>query len=278
MNKYYSQYGGNPDWYSNFESNLRGIYNNVKESTGNLTLTGSGAIAIILKKLNMIDDLNNLAKPNDLDFIYVDKDIYHPNIENFTKSTDLLVKSITYTRNNNESYLIKSFDLIFLHSRNTICNINIDGIDVLHPKSLLSEYNGNEFDTTRNDNPKITVLNKILKFITKEDTYIEGFECKQFKLYNTKVHTDITNLPSRLFALDNESDDENIDEPSNKKKLPSSEFDSSEFDSNEFDSSEFPLPLKKKKKKVKMILQKNHLLKNLKLIYYHFLKIRMVVL
>jgi hypothetical protein len=239
MNKYYSQYGGNPDWYFDFETNLRGIYNNLKQSTGNLTLTGSGAIAVILKKLNMIDDLNNLAKPNDLDFIYIDKNIYHPNVDNFTKSTDLLVKSITYTRNDKETHLIKSFDLIFNDSKTKICNINIDGIDVLHPKSLLLEYKGNEFDTTRNDNPKIIILKKILEFITKEN--IKDFECKQFKLDNSKVLSDRTNLPSILFALDDESDVESENNSDKPKNLISNLFGSDDEPDPQSPSKKFKI-------------------------------------
>ena len=206
MEKYYFQYGGNPDWYNQFENELKYIYFDVKRYTGNLTLGGSAAIAIILKNLNMTHDLNTFDKPNDLDLMYISNDISHPSIPNFTKSTNSLVKSITYTRNNDiESHSINSFDLIFIPSRGSIYNINIDSINVLHPKSLLSYYRDNDFDTSRDqekDQRRIALLNKILTIIKdKEGNFIEGFQYQKFILENDDTIgalSDISNISSKL--------------------------------------------------------------------------------
>jgi hypothetical protein len=193
MDKYYFQFGGDPDWYNKFENELKDIYFNVKVSTDNLTVGGSAAIALILKKLNMLSELNTFDKPNDFDFMYIDKDVSHPNILNFTKSINTLEKSITYDRKNNrELYTFNSFDLIFIPSKGgSIYNIIIDDIYVLHPKSLLSYYKDNDFDTTRNqdkDQRRITILENILKIIKdKNDNYIHGFEYKKFIPDNTPL-------------------------------------------------------------------------------------------
>jgi predicted O-methyltransferase YrrM len=231
MEKYYFQYGGNPEWYNNFNNELKDIYFNVKRYTNNLTLSGSAAIAIILHKLDMTSDLNTFDKPNDFDFIYIDKDIYHPLIPNFKKSTNNLVKSITYTRNNDvESFKINSFDLIFIPSRGAIYNIIINGMYVLHPKSLLSYYNANDDDTSRDhekDQRRILLLNKILAKITdKEGNYIEGFEFNKFKQYPDDVLSDISNISQEPLSSTFES-------PTKKLK-----FDSDEEASNSFSTPE----------------------------------------
>jgi hypothetical protein len=201
MKKYYFQYGGNPDWYNNFYTELKNNYNNVKTYTGNLTLGGSAAIAIILHKLNMISELNTFDKPNDFDFMYIGKDISHPNIHNFRKSTHSLVKSITYTRINDiDSHLFNSFDLIFVSSRGTIHNIKIDDMYILHPLSLLFQYKGNDFDDRNHekDERKIALLNKILtKIKDNEGNYIEGFQYQKFILEDDDTIgalSDISNL------------------------------------------------------------------------------------
>ena len=219
MEKYYFQYGGNPEWYNNFENELKDIYFNVKKYTDNLTLSGSAAIAVLLHKLKMTHELNTFDIPNDFDFIYIGKDISHPSIPNFKKSTNNLVKSITYTRNNDvESFKINSFDLIFISSRGAIYNIMINGMYILHPKSLLSYYENNDFDTSRDqekDQRKIILLKQILAKITdKEGNYIEGFEFNKFKQDYEDVLSDVSNIS-------HEPSSSSFESPTKKSKFDS---------------------------------------------------------
>ena len=141
MNNYYFQFGGMPDWYNEFDNDLIEIYNKVQTKTGNLVLTGSAAISFLLKNLNMEDKLYSMNKPNDLDLMYTDSNISHPEIPNFNISTTSLVKSITYNRINDRNvHSINSFDLIFVPPKENIYYITVNGIDIIHPASLLSEY------------------------------------------------------------------------------------------------------------------------------------------
>jgi len=187
MDNYYYQYGGSPLWYNQFDNEMKFIYNTVKQYTGNLTLTGSAAIAYMLKYLNMNTELNTMTKPNDLDLLYVDVRIDHPNIPNFTKSTHSPVKSITYTRQTiNDPNSINSFDLMFIPKDDSIYNVSLNGISVLHPKKLLNGYKldlHDDIDARRNndeDKKKIDLLEKILLKINNDATLSQQFECKKF--------------------------------------------------------------------------------------------------
>jgi len=165
-----------PVWYTEFEHNLRNTYTNVKSYTGNLVLSGSSAIAYLLKELNMITELNlmNDHPPKDFDFMYNEKDISYPNIVGFKKSTTELVDSITYNKQNTTSKY-NSFDLIYYPNRTPIKYITINNIDILCPNRLLMIYQdkvsgwyggerNEEFDTKRlklleqiiNKNPQIS--------------------------------------------------------------------------------------------------------------------------
>ena len=158
-----------PLWYAEFEQNLRNTYSNVKSYTGNLVLTGSSAIAYLLKELNMLSELNlmNDHPPIDFDFMYNNKDISHPNIIGLNKSTKELVPSITYKNQNTSKY--NSFDLIYYPDRTPIKYITINNIDILCPKNLLDIYKekvsgwyggerNKEFDTKR-----LVLLEQIIK-------------------------------------------------------------------------------------------------------------------
>ena len=155
-------------WYKHFETKLNQIYTFVKYKTGNLTVGGSAAIAYMLAHLNMLAELNDMIPPSDLDFMYNNSQISHPNFDNFTKSTESLEKSITYT--NVEGV---TFDLIFVPDKSPINNINLDGIDVLNPKTLRSFYRDNldGFDESRNrakDEQRLRLLNAIISKIESD--------------------------------------------------------------------------------------------------------------
>jgi hypothetical protein len=177
MEKYYFQYGGSHKLYNEFINELRLTYNNIKYYTDNLTITGSAAIAILLNHLNMTSDLYSYKMPVVVDFLYVNDVISHPNIANFIKSTDNLVKIVNYKRNDDEdTYKINSFNLIYIPLKESIYNIFISHLYILHPESLLEYYQNKE-----NCQYEINLLNKILSIIkNKNDKYINGFEYVKF--------------------------------------------------------------------------------------------------
>jgi hypothetical protein len=177
MENYYFQYGGSPKLYNEFINELRLTYNNIKYYTDNLTITGSAAIAILLNDLNMTSDLYSYKLPVIVDFIYVNNEISYPNIANFTKSTDNLVKLINYKRNDDEdTYKINSFNLIFTPLKESVYNIFVSHLNIIHPQSLLEDYQNKE-----NCQSEINLLNKILSIIKiKDNKYINGFEYVKF--------------------------------------------------------------------------------------------------
>jgi hypothetical protein len=157
-----------PAWYLPFETKLQQIYTLVRPKTGNLTVGGSAAIAYMLAQLNMMNELNAMTPPSDLDFMYNNSQISHPNFDNFTKSTESLEKSITYTDTRG-----LTFDLIFVPDKSPINKIALNGIDILNPKVLRTFYRDNldGFDESRNrakDEQRLGLLNAIISKIESD--------------------------------------------------------------------------------------------------------------
>ena len=120
-----------PAWYLPFETKLQQIYTLVRPKIGNLTVGGSAAIAYMLAQLNMMNELNVMIPPSDLDFMYNNSQISHPNFDNFTKSTESLEKSITYTDTRG-----LTFDLIFVSDKSPINKI---ALLQSHPSNLFPD-------------------------------------------------------------------------------------------------------------------------------------------
>ena len=157
-----------PAWYLPFETKLQQIYTLVRPKIGNLTVGGSAAIAYMLAQLNMMNELNVMIPPSDLDFMYNNSQISHPNFDNFTKSTESLEKSITYTDTRG-----LTFDLIFVSDKSPINKIALNGIDILNPKVLRTFYRDNldGFDESRNrakDEQRLGLLNAIISKIESD--------------------------------------------------------------------------------------------------------------
>lgn len=166
--------------YDKFSSELCTIYNAVSSSyttdDGEPVLTGSGAIAFVLKQLGMEEDLASLSgndiNPHDLDFLYISPRLALRNpssIINYdidpahkTASSAKFLLPETYAGYN--ARYIKSFDVTKtgkVKSFNFKCG---DGdIKIINLKRLKEDYEDNMRD--EKDELKIQLINKIIQTI-----------------------------------------------------------------------------------------------------------------
>ena len=145
MLKYKSNFlqlkGNVPNWYTKFELELNEIYNGVYNHYDTIVLTGSGAIAYLLKYLDMETELDlmesNGINPHDLDFLYVSTltknnpdSINQYNINPIQKYKS----SVTFTLNSSDkSNYTKSFDVSKVNQikSSKILNINVINLNSL---------------------------------------------------------------------------------------------------------------------------------------------------
>lgn len=149
------------DSFEELHSLMKGRYGD------KLILTGSYALYYLLVSEGRSTILAGLDQPNDIDFVYWGDQINNPKmIGDYSTEYEQLVRSVTYKHNN------KSFDLTFIPQRKRTSNtspikfVNINGINIIDPITLLSFYTDSkeEEDTDKYDK-KINALKEFLKKI-----------------------------------------------------------------------------------------------------------------
>lgn len=151
-----------------FNENLREIYDMVSARFDHIVITGSSALLFILFN-NNIDVPPELIFPNDIDFLVVQNtDITIRKIDTFVSEQDI-ASSKTFSDG------VQSFDIIKCKK---VKYINIDGVDVIDPLTLLKEYKSDNRDK---DQDKIKILEKYREIFSH-------IECRE---YNIKPKKDI---------------------------------------------------------------------------------------
>jgi len=160
-----------PEWYPRYENEMREIFNNVSDRYPNIVLTGSGAIAYLLKVLEIDEELYTL-KPEDLDFIYKSR-VTEPNpkiIGDYKiKQGQENESSVTFILNTTDNKYIKSFDIS--KTNPNLKSFNLGGIEIINLNRLKSDYKPS-FETPKEriekDKYKIELIDKIIQRIVME--------------------------------------------------------------------------------------------------------------
>lgn len=169
MNKQEIIGGKIPEWYDKFESELYEIYNSINNNYPDVILTGSGAIAYLLKQLEMEDELENF-KPGDLDLIYRSRTrVLNPTTIRTTfgnyeiKSGQENESSVTFISNDkNSSNFIKSFDVSKVPD---VKSFSLNGIEIINLNRLKFDYVPDfttEEERKEKDLYKISLIEKII--------------------------------------------------------------------------------------------------------------------
>ena len=194
-----------PQWYSQYENEMREIFNVVSNYYPNIVLTGSGAIAYLLKVLDMDDELNDL-KPGDLDFIYKSR-VTEPNPkiigEYKIKPGQEHESSVTFILNNDTPKYIKSFDVS--KTNPNLKSFNFGGIEIVDLNRLKSDYKPS-FETPEEriekDKYKMELIDKIIQRIGMEGRLNEfGLDD------NVSVRENMRQKKTSLFGDDSDNDD-----------------------------------------------------------------------
>ena len=203
--------------YNKFSLELCTIYNAVSGSyttnDGEPVLTGSGAIAFVLKQLGMEDDLSSLSSndinPHDLDFLYISPKLslrnpssiinYEIDPAHKTASSSKFLLPETYAGYN--ARYIKSFDVTKtskVKSFNLKCGDS--NIKIINLKRLKEYYKDNTNESRfEKDNLKIQLINKIIQIIKDK-----GLE-EQYGLITESSEPKGTG--SSMFDSDDDDDD-----------------------------------------------------------------------
>lgn len=208
-------YGGEnvPEWYAQFETELRQIYDAVSSRYPDVIVTGSGVIAYLLNELKMYEEFEELKelKPNDLDFLYKSKlGEHNPNIilDYKIKPEQVRETSVTFvldkTSQNSESRYIKSFDVSKTDPRTKSFNLN--GIEFVNLNKLKSDYVpdfGTPDERIEKDKRKISLIDKIIQRIGKEGRLNE---------FGLDDNVSVRNPKRKSSLFDDFSDDESENE------------------------------------------------------------------
>jgi hypothetical protein len=227
--------GGKPEWYDQFETELKNIFKLVKDKENYKKfdivtydikypiLTGSAAIAFVLNYLHMDDELDKLdengVKPNDLDFLYFSGlDITNPDTigEFRIKPEQKFEKSVTFElRPHDPSRQIQKFDIS--NTAPTTKSFVIDGVEIVNMETLKRIYENNTDDSRRvTDNYKIQLIEKIIKEIKKDERRLKEFGINEdvtkirgdgkklsfFRGYDDDLGTELNKKPYSLFGDD----------------------------------------------------------------------------
>lgn len=165
-------FGGDEDWYNKFDNDFRKIYKQIENVYPKIVLTGSGAIAYVLKYLGMEEDLKKFV-PSDADFLYLSKFVaknpteigeYHINPKQIAES------SVTFNYEGNDmNVFIKKFDVSKI---NNVKYFNLNGINVIDLKTLKSFYVPDiltDEDRLEKDKIKLEIIDKIINKINLEN-------------------------------------------------------------------------------------------------------------
>jgi hypothetical protein len=195
-----------PVWYPQFENELREIFNDVSNRYPNVVLTGSGAIAYLLKELGMDIELSNF-KPGDLDFIYKSRVAERNPImigDYKIKSGQEYESSVSFILDKQLPKYIKSFDVS--KTNPNIKSFKFNGIEIIDLNRLKSDYKPS-FETPEEridkDRYKMELIDKIIQRIGREG------RLNEFRLDdNVTVREVIKRKPSSLFGNDDTDDDD----------------------------------------------------------------------
>lgn len=235
--------GGNnvPVWYSQFEEELREIYDAVYRSYHDVIFTGSGVIAYLLKELEMYDELEGF-KPNDLDFLYRSKlGESNPNMimDYKIKQGQEHATSVTFILNKDSTKFIKSFDVSRTEPRTK--SFNFKGINFINLNTLKSEYKpdfGTPKERVEKDKYKIDLIDKIIQKIGSEGRLNEFGLADNITVRDTKRKT------RSLFGDDDNNDNDDVG-ITDTDDFMNRNFGSRFNNLNDFDSSSFESPKKK---------------------------------
>ena len=219
--------------YDKFSTELCTIYNavsgNYTTDDGEPVLTGSGAIAFVLKQLGMEEDLASLSSndinPHDLDFLYISSrlalrnpsSIINYNIDSAHKTASSAKFLLPETYAGYSARYIKSFDVTKagkVKSFNFKCGYG--NIKIINLKRLKEDYEDNTDDRRfEKDNLKIQLIDKIIQTIKDK-----GLE-EQYGLITESSKPQ--GKGSSMFGPDTDDDDDNdfvIKKPSSDIKPP----------------------------------------------------------
>lgn len=204
------QNGGTiPEWYPQFENEMREIFNSVSNYYPNIVLTGSGAIAYLLNEFGMDEELTTF-KPGDLDLIYKSRVTErNPKMigEYKIKPGQEYESSVSFILNTSNNKYIKSFDVS--KTNPNIKSFNFNGIEIIDLNRLKSDYKPS-FETPEEriekDRYKMSLIDKIIQHIGREGRLNEfGLDD------NVTVREDVKRKPSSLFGNDNDDDNDDTD-------------------------------------------------------------------
>jgi hypothetical protein len=228
------QYGGfNRDDYLVFENELKQIFNLVsgefdEDNDEYVALTGSGALAYMLFKLGMNEELEEMSVPNDLDIVYYTKN----KLNNFTKETigDYAVesgkrmldsRSFIIKPELQEGKKIRQFDLTKMKERKPefieledrvnarSIKINIVNLDKLKELYLDSETAENE-DKIKS---RVDLIEKIKKHILNKG------DPELLQKYKLDINVTKRGKPRSTFSLYEEDMEEGLEGESGKKTI-----------------------------------------------------------
>jgi hypothetical protein len=244
--------GGKPDWYETLVDEAKIIYSalsqytNMSEEPKNIIiLSGSAALALLLGEAGMDKELhdafidpaniNRNLKPNDLDFIYqgvTKEDNFDiKNITVMNQGDNILYNRKEATAISSPKYIIeknymssvlptiKDFDLTNTSQNRketsfTMLNyVNIRGIKVLSPESLLSFYKDDSLEKNTNKIKQLTNLILAKKYNTmmqsKKYIPVEQTKSRFYEMVSLrpKLRFDDDDIPSGKIPKLNLEDD-----------------------------------------------------------------------
>ena len=234
------QHGGLPEWYEKFSNDLNQIYRGIKmyyTTQSEPVLTGSGAIAYLLRNLNMLEDLDGLDKndinPHDLDFLYISRTgLQNPHSIASYQINPMQQRetSVTFSLPSSEpsftTKYIKSFDVSKVEK---IKSFELGGIQIINLNSLKSFYISDQFDDEgrkEKDTYKKALIEKIITKIHKEgrlheyglDEFVTTRTKKSGLFGNDEDENSHIKKKSGLFGNDEDEDGDENENSHIKKK------------------------------------------------------------
>jgi hypothetical protein len=144
----------------------------------NWILTGSEAIKLYLIHFKRLDLLT--FTPNDIDILYIEKELTNRSIGNFTRVQSTIEKSMTF------KYEDKSFDITIQPSSNYYI---IDGIKVIPPDDLYIIYNDNRLSSDSEEKKEVT--KKKLDALTEIKKLMLGMPKLRLSVIKRRLSTEI---------------------------------------------------------------------------------------
>lgn len=161
----------------------------------NWILTGSEAIKLYLIHFKRLDLLT--FTPNDIDILYIEKELTNRSIGNFTRVQLTIEKSMTF------KYEDKSFDITIQPSSNYYI---IDGIKVIPPDDLYNIYYDNCLTSDSDERKQVT--KKKLDALTEIKKLMLEIPKLRLSVIKKRPFTEIDYSKKKRKTLFNDSDNE----------------------------------------------------------------------